>query len=247
MSRTRLRIIPLTIVVASLFLMVKLIELIQGGQNFSQELLVSRVQAEEKAPEAHAEKPKVDTPGETSSKTDDHTGSSEGAGLIAPANPDVSSDPGDITDRRFSNVELELLQKLSKRREELQTWEGNLQIKEQALSSTEKRIDDKIAQIESMQKAVSELLAEYNKIEDAKIGSLVKIYENMKPAEAARIFDELEMPILLLVIDRMKEKKSAPVLAAMNTMKAKQVTVELAEQRRLEANRMKQAEAATKK
>ena len=54
------------------------------------------------------------------------------------------------------------------------------------------------------------------------------------------------MPILLLVIDRMKEKKSAPILANMQTMKAKRVTVELAEQRRIEANRMKQAEAATK-
>ncbi len=46
------------------------------------------------------------------------------------------------------------------------------------------------------------LLAQYNDKEDSKIRSLVKIYENMKAKDAARIFNEMEMPILLEVIDK---------------------------------------------
>jgi flagellar motility protein MotE (MotC chaperone) len=214
----RVRIIPLTIVVASLFMMFKLVALVQGGQEM---LLVSRVQAQDQKPEEA--KPAEAAPEEKPEEDKN-------------ANPNVSSTPGDISDRRFTNVELELLQKLSKRREELDAWEANLQIKDTALAATERRIDEKILQVEAMKKAVSEALIEYNKIEDQQISSLVKIYENMKPADAARIFNELERPILLLIVNRMQEKKAAPILAQMEPRRAKQVTIDLADQRRLKSN-----------
>src|SRR5690606_29253031 len=123
-------------------------------------------------------------------------------------------------DYHFSTAEVDLLRNLAARREELERWETNIGIKESALDATEKRINEKIQQIETMKKQVADLLSQYNTQEDAKIRSLVKIYENMKPKDAARIFDEVEMPILLLVIDKMSEKKAAPILAEMNSRKA---------------------------
>ena len=50
----------------------------------------------------------------------------------------------------------------------------------------------------------------------------------MKPKAAAAIFDELELPILLEVIDQMSERRVAPILADMNPIKAKEVTADLA-------------------
>ena len=73
--------------------------------------------------------------------------------------------------------------------------------------------------------------------QEAQLRSLVKIYENMKPKEAARIFEGLDMTILLEVIDRMKERKSAPILARMDPDKAKEVTVELADRHKLPLRR----------
>jgi flagellar motility protein MotE (MotC chaperone) len=55
----------------------------------------------------------------------------------------------------------------------------------------------------------------------------------MKPKDAARIFEELEMDILLPVVERMKERKTAPILAKMNADKAKAITTELAQRRLL--------------
>ena len=55
----------------------------------------------------------------------------------------------------------------------------------------------------------------------------------MKPKEAARIFEQLELPILLRVAERMKERKLAPVMAKMDTVKAKEMTVELTRLREL--------------
>lgn len=61
----------------------------------------------------------------------------------------------------------------------------------------------------------------------------MKIYEAMKPKEAARIFEKLDMPVLLDVVERMKERKASAVLAKMDPTKAKSVTLELAQRRDL--------------
>ena len=53
----------------------------------------------------------------------------------------------------------------------------------------------------------------------------------MKPRDAANIFNDLQMPVLLQVLDRMKDAKTAVVMAAMNPDRARDVTAELAQMR----------------
>ena len=84
-----------------------------------------------------------------------------------------------------------------------------------------------------LQSQVSDLIKGYDAQENAKFQSLVKIYENMKPKEAAKIFEQLDMPILLDVVERMKEQKVSPILAEMDPSKAKTVTTEMAQQRQM--------------
>jgi flagellar motility protein MotE (MotC chaperone) len=55
----------------------------------------------------------------------------------------------------------------------------------------------------------------------------------MKPKDAARIFEELDMDTLLLVSERMKERKLAPIMAKMNPARATEITVELSRLRNL--------------
>ncbi|MBZ0324931.1 MAG: hypothetical protein K8F57_01930, partial [Alphaproteobacteria bacterium] len=101
------------------------------------------------------------------------------------------------------------------------------------LKAVEERIDVKMAALKETQTRIKGLLAEYDEKEEAKVQSLVKIYEGMKPKDAARIFDKLEMEVLLRVVAKMKSNKSAPVLAAMDADLARSVTLELAERARL--------------
>lgn len=133
---------------------------------------------------------------------------------------------------RYTQTELDLLQNLSKRRDELDKREKELEIKSRVLDATEKRITDKMTEMKTMQGELSKVLVQYNEKQDGQIKSLVKIYENMKPDEAAAIMNELEMPILLDVIGKMSERKVAPVLANMNPKRARDVTQELAEKRK---------------
>lgn len=278
------RLLPATILIATLFLVMKTVEIVRGtGALISS---VSAQQQEEKKDEKKEDKKKEEKeekkegnkdedkkektdkkeektkgekeksseekPKEEDKKKEDgkekesdkkpkEENKEEKEGEKEEKNPAVSDTPGATTGRNFSQAEIELLQSLARRRDELARWERNIQVKESALDATEKRIEEKIVQIETMKKAVAELLAQYNTQEDAKLKSLVKIYESMKPDEAARIFNEVEMPVLLLVIDKMAEKKAAPILARMDPKKAKQITVELAEQRRLHSSRLNEA------
>jgi hypothetical protein len=70
--------------------------------------------------------------------------------------------------------------------------------------------------------------ASHQQQEDNAWQGLVKVYETMKPRDAAAIFNDLGMPVLLAVVGRMKEAKAAAILAAMTPDKARDVTTQLA-------------------
>jgi flagellar motility protein MotE (MotC chaperone) len=67
--------------------------------------------------------------------------------------------------------------------------------------------------------------------DSANWSGLVHVYETMKPRDAATIFDALDMQVLLGVLDRMAERKAAPILAAMQPDRARLATQLLVEMR----------------
>ncbi|MBF0356858.1 MAG: hypothetical protein HQL43_16650, partial [Alphaproteobacteria bacterium] len=126
-----------------------------------------------------------------------------------------------------------VLQKLSKRRDELEARAKEMQMREDLAKAAEARLAKKLEEMKQVQSTIEGLLRKYDDQEDVKMKSLVKIYESMKPKDAAKIFEQLDMPILLDVIERMKEQKAAAVLADMSPQKAKEVTAEIADRRKL--------------
>jgi len=137
-------------------------------------------------------------------------------------------DPASVTD-----AELEVLQKLSARRTELETRDKALEVRARLLEATERRIDGKIAELKKIQDTIGSLLKQHDEQKEEQMKSVVKIYEAMKPKEAARIFEELDMAILLDVVERMSERRTAPIMANMTPAKAKAMTAALAQRRDL--------------
>jgi flagellar motility protein MotE (MotC chaperone) len=142
----------------------------------------------------------------------------------------VTNDPTLLT-----SAEIELLQKLSSRRQVLETRERELEMRSGILSAAEVRIDKKIVELNTLRETIDGLIKKFDVQEDTKLKSLVKIYENMKPKDAARIFENLELETLLEVAERMKERKLAPIMAKMDPEKAREMTVELRQLRQLPA------------
>jgi len=141
---------------------------------------------------------------------------------------DLPTDVFEMTDE-----DIEQLQSLANRREELEQRARDIDDREVLLKAAEQRIDQKITELEQLQATIEALLVQHDEQDEAQMQSLVKIYESMKPKDAARIFEELDMEVLLEVVERMKERKTAPILAQMNPERAKAVTLELAQRRDL--------------
>lgn len=131
----------------------------------------------------------------------------------------------------LTRSEMDLLKELSKRRETLDKEKTDLNVREQVLKATETKIDKKVLELKKLQTQLEELMKQYEQKENSKILSLVKIYETMKPKDAAKIFNELEMPVLLKVVSNMKEVKVAPVIASMDPAKARELSIELSRQK----------------
>jgi flagellar motility protein MotE (MotC chaperone) len=130
-----------------------------------------------------------------------------------------------------SESERELLQELRGRRGELDARQSALDARQAVLDATERRLAARVSELAGLQSKLEGLEAARKKREEANWAGLVKAYEVMKPRDAAAIFNDLEMPILLQILDRMKDTKVAPVLAAMQTDRAREATTKLAEMR----------------
>lgn len=158
-------------------------------------------------------------------------GAAEGAARAPVPDSQITNLSTDIFE--LTDEELVLLQSLSQRREELEQRARDIDEREVLLKAAEQRIEQRIDELGRLQGSIEALLVEYDEQTEAQIQSLVKIYESMKPKDAARIFEELDMDVLLDVVGRMKERKTAPILAKMNPERAKTVTLELAQRREL--------------
>ncbi|MBY0428358.1 MAG: hypothetical protein K2Q32_03975 [Alphaproteobacteria bacterium] len=156
-------------------------------------------------------------------------------GVMKDEKPDpINTDPVIAEDKEnFSDAEVNILKRLSERRQEIDKRGRDMDQREALLKITEQRIDKKLGDLKTMQEQLRQMITTVSAEQKAKTDSLVKIYEIMKPKDAAHIFDALDLPILLGVIANMKESRVAPILAAMDPQKAKQVTSALMDKKPL--------------
>lgn len=150
--------------------------------------------------------------------------------IIAPPAPAAPAEPP------VSAAERAILLDLRSRRTELESRAAAVATREGLLAATEKRLSERAEQLADLQRRLEALETARRGHDEENWRGLVKLYETMKPRDAAVIFNDLDRPVLLAVLDRMKEAKAAPVLAAMQPERARQITTELA-QRRTQANR----------
>jgi flagellar motility protein MotE (MotC chaperone) len=158
----------------------------------------------------------------------------EAAGKIVKTPPPSKTEKQKDVIDNLTRSEMELLKELSKRRDTLNKEKTDLNVREQVLKATENQIDKKVEELKKLQAQLQDLMKQYDQKENKKILSLVKIYETMKPKDAAKIFNELEMPVLLKLVGNMKEVKVAPVIASMDPAKARELSIELSKQKPIE-------------
>ena len=124
--------------------------------------------------------------------------------------------------------EMELITQLRQRRETLESRSTSLDIQEKLLESTEKRINEKIGQLEVLEDRIKSHLRLFEEKETEQLQSIVSIYETMKPKEAAPRFEALSLQTQLDLVQLMNPRKVAALMEKMTPRKASLLTTELA-------------------
>jgi flagellar motility protein MotE (MotC chaperone) len=130
--------------------------------------------------------------------------------------------------RPLSAGERAVLDRLQERRKELDARSHQLEIREGLVKAAEKRIEARIDELKALDQQIKAATEKKNGAEAARFKGLVAMYENMKPKDAARIFDRLELKVLLDVAGAIKPRTMSEIMAQMSPDVAERLTVELA-------------------
>lgn len=158
------------------------------------------------------------------------------AAEVAPRVPEVTPAAGPAVAaplhvEELAASEILVLQELAERRARLEERERALELREALLENAKAEIEARLVELQEIRAEIEGRLGGQDEGEEAKLASLVKIYETMKPKAAALIFDRLDMAVLLQVVERMREPRASDVIARMDPTKARQLTTELARRR----------------
>lgn len=218
----------MTVIAATMVLGVRVTDIFHGGDG----AVVALTQARAAAENTKAVDPASADAGTAAAEPADP----EGAATKADAEPaaDLKGSLAGRDPTTFSPSEISLLENLAHRRDEIESRAADLDVRENLLAATEKRIDEKIGTLQSLEKKIEGLVQQHDKAEEQRLARLVKVYEKMKPKDAARIFDQIEMDILIEVSARMREASVAAIMANMSPERAQELTIELATRDSLE-------------
>lgn len=253
----KFRIVPLLVIVALMAFSVRLVDFVAGvsslsGRAFAESPPASGGQGAQ-PPEAALKDPVAEPkPQEAPQKSGDKDARGD-SGAVSPApgaavekeppasggaenaegGPDVRWRDASDEEPEFQEVKKEVFEDLVERRETLDRREKELAAREALLKAAEQELDRKYQELALLRGRIETLLEKQSGEEQARVASLVKIYENMKPKEAARIFDTLDLDVLVSVVSKMSERRLSPILAAMNPERARTVTIMLSEEKSL--------------
>lgn len=126
------------------------------------------------------------------------------------------------------NSEVALESRLAERRSEIDRMQAELDMRIALVEAAERRLDERASALAALEAQVATLVDEKQAAEEAGFLAIVSMYETMKPKDAAKIFDNLELPVLVKVVRAMNPRKMSPILAAMSPAPAKLLTAAMA-------------------
>jgi flagellar motility protein MotE (MotC chaperone) len=132
------------------------------------------------------------------------------------------------TDRPLSPAERSILESLQKRHTELEARAHELDMREDLVKAEEKRLEARIAELKDLEAHIDAEPGQKDEAETARFKNVVTMYENMKPKDAAKIFDGLDIKVLLDVAKAFNPRRLSDILALMQPENAQRLTTELA-------------------
>ena len=134
----------------------------------------------------------------------------------------------DQNPQSVSPSERAILERLQARRQELEQRAREIEIRESLLKSAEKRIEGRVEDMKATEAKISTATGQKAEQDSARFKGIITMYENMKPKDAAKVFDRLEMSVLYDIASQIAPRKMSDILGLMQPEAAERLTVELA-------------------
>ena len=129
---------------------------------------------------------------------------------------------------QISASERAILERLQTRRQELEARAREIDIRESLLKAAEKRIESRVDELKGVEAGIKTATGQKGEADVARFKGIITMYEVMKPKDAAKIFDRLEMPVLFEIASQIAPRKMSDILGLMQPEAAERLTVELA-------------------
>jgi flagellar motility protein MotE (MotC chaperone) len=146
--------------------------------------------------------------------------------------PEVSKPEGTVLyparGQQVSASERAILERLQSRRQELEARAREIDIRESLLKAAEKRQEAHAEELKAAESRISAATEQKSDVDAARFKGIITMYEAMKPKDAAKVFDRLEMPVLFEIASQIAPRKMSDILGLMSTEAAERLTVEMA-------------------
>ena len=143
---------------------------------------------------------------------------------VAKAETVTQPEPGPAV----SPSERAILERLQARRQELEARAREIDIRESLLKAAEKRAEGRVEEMKAIESRITGAAQQKADEEAARFKGIITMYEGMKPKDAAKVFDRLEMPVLFEIASHIAPRKMADILGLMQPEAAERLTVEMA-------------------
>jgi flagellar motility protein MotE (MotC chaperone) len=148
------------------------------------------------------------------------------------AAPEVAKSDGVVVypdqNQPVSASERAILERLQSRRQELEARAREVDIRESLLKAAEKRIESKVEELKAVEARITTATGQKAETDAARFKGIITMYEGMKPKDAAKVFDRLEMSVLFEIASQIAPRKMSDILGLMAPEAAERLTIEMA-------------------
>jgi flagellar motility protein MotE (MotC chaperone) len=130
--------------------------------------------------------------------------------------------------RQPSPGERAVLERLQDRRQELDARAREIDIRENLLKATEKRIEQRAQELKDTESRITVTTQKKEEVDVQRLKGLVVMYDNKNAKDAAKVFDRLEMKVLIELATQINPRRMADIMAQMQPEAAERLTVEMA-------------------
>ncbi|WP_085047277.1 MotE family protein, partial [Brevirhabdus pacifica] len=127
----------------------------------------------------------------------------------------------------------ELLSAIRTERELLADQKDALSQRRAEIDLAEEKLRIETARLTELKTALEALMNKVETAEGEDVNRLVKLYTNMKPADAAQIMNEIDISVAVTVLGQMPERDAGPIMARLSMARARAVSKIILERSKL--------------